>query len=43
LYFSVNCLEKSLVLFGFVDKESRTFSVERQNKIAEIKNQLDAV
>ena len=37
---SIEFYEKSLFLFLFIDNESKVFSLDKQNKIATIKNKL---
>lgn len=34
-------LERALLLFNFIDKHSKTYSIDRLNKIADIKNKLE--
>ena len=40
---SIEYSRKALLLFDFIDKESKTYSVERINKIASIKGRIETL
>ena len=40
---SLTNFKKSLIILNYLDKEQKTFSFERQNRIAEIENRMEEI